>query len=119
MKTKDKRLFHQNVFLNMEKYRPLSYGSIVFFHLSLSNIASNFLMTELPTANFINSYANLFTDGWTGSPSVILRVCTIHLSTLLLESYYIIFLVMISVQFLNYTIIIWLVAKLTASKLHL
>lgn len=56
-------------------------------------------MTELPTANFINSNPNPFTDGQTGSPPVILRVCTIHLSVLLLESYYIAFLVTISVQY--------------------
>lgn len=85
MTSKDKRLFPQNIFLDMEKYTTLSYSPI-FFYFILPNIASNFLMIELPTANFINSNPNPFTDGWTGSPPVILRVCTIHLSTLSLES---------------------------------
>lgn len=86
MTSMDKRLFPKNVFLNMEEYTTLCYSPIFFPYFILPNIASNFLMTELPIVNCTNSNPNPFTDGWTGSPPVILTVCTIYLSTPLLVS---------------------------------
>lgn len=94
MTSKDKRLFPPKIYLIMEKYTTLSYSPLFFFYFMLSNIVSNFLMTELPTANFISNNPNPFTDGQTGSQSLYSSFIRSFV-----RAYYILCLVMISVQY--------------------